>query len=105
MKQSSSPLKSNTLKSMEKLLDTNLGYKMSDISENGETVTKGHCPCTPSNTVTVPPFVGYDYFCESGSPTTPTKNSKNCIQIHYGMVKIVDHSKGMLSGIWYTLFS
>ena len=76
MKQSSSLLKSNTLKSMEKLLDTNLGYQMSDISENGETVTKGHCPCTPSNTVTVPPFIGNDYFCESGAQPLQPKIQK-----------------------------
>ena len=31
---------------------------------------KGHheCPCAPNSTVTVPSFIGNDYFCESGSP-------------------------------------
>ena len=31
------------------------------------------CPCATGSSVTVPSFIGNNYFCESGSPTTPTR--------------------------------
>ena len=51
------------------------------MSENGN-----NCPCATGSTVTVPSFIGKDYFCESGSPSTPTRklysdalwDGKNC---------------------------
>ena len=54
------------------------------MSENGNGAS--HCPCATGSTLGVPSFIGNDYFCESGSPTTPTKklysdalwDGKNC---------------------------
>ena len=42
---------------------------MAAIQENTFHVNGQHeCPCAPNNTVTVPSFIGSDYFCESGCP-------------------------------------
>ena len=32
------------------------------------------CPCAPNSPVTVPSFIGNDYFCESGCPGQYQKN-------------------------------
>ena len=34
--------------------------------------TSNHCPCNTGSTVSVPSFVGNDYFCESGTVSAPT---------------------------------
>ena len=54
------------------------------ISECGN--AGSHCPCAIGSTLAVPSFIRNDYFCESESPTTPTRklyldppwDGKNC---------------------------
>ena len=47
------------------VLDNTSGHLQLDLTENRPTDT-GVCPCDASINITVPPFVGEDYSCESG---------------------------------------
>ena len=60
---------------------------MAALQENNFASNGVHeCPCTPNSPVTVPSFIGNDYFCESGCPgnwqdvlyTDPLWDGKQC---------------------------
>lgn len=48
------------------------------VGESEASSTVAACPCNAGASITVPPFVGSDYFCESGVPM------ENCSQIYFG---------------------
>ena len=41
-----------------------IGLRKNSFQKGGQCV----CPCAPNSPVTVPSFIGNDYFCESGCP-------------------------------------
>ena len=48
------------------------------VGESETSSSTAACPCNAGTSVTVPPFVGNDYFCESGVSVL------NCTQVYYG---------------------
>ena len=40
------------------------------VFSNGQEGFDNHCPCDGSGTISAPDFVGEDYFCESGNPSS-----------------------------------
>ena len=48
------------------------------VGESEDSSTLAACPCNPGTSAISPPFVGNDYFCESGVPM------ENCSRIYFG---------------------
>ena len=48
------------------------------LTEDDSGYTTLLCPCSTTGTVSVPPFVGNDYFCESGLNTAYTEQFILC---------------------------
>lgn len=48
------------------------------VGESETSSSTASCPCNAGTSVTIPPFVGNDYFCESGVSVV------NCAEVYYG---------------------
>ena len=58
-------------------------------------ISRNYCPCNTGSIASVPSFVGDNYFCESGTASSPTSNYT--LTIHYGMVKDVKVMKVLVA--------